>query len=101
MFGKRAPDGSTTGAPHAINDDDDDHEDLFNNNNRRTNANGYGDAMSSVPESVVAPSEEEAERNELLEYDMWEGQFNLSEDTASTGVAKAIKNAKNQQRLFM
>jgi hypothetical protein len=62
----------------------------------------------------------EQDPNEMLEYDMWEGQFSLSsqEDNvsnqfggsnnsldsfglcnASTGVVKAIKNARNQQKL--
>ena len=58
----------------------------------------------------------EQDPNEMLEYDLWEGQFSLSSPEtetapdenfgskmefigASTGVAKALKNARNQQKL--
>ena len=74
--------------------------------------------MSSVasPEAGGAADED---ANEKLEYDMWEGQFSLSEDDGSmtnsasstatltaAGTAadlvmdpKAVKNAKNQQKV--
>ena len=78
--------------------------------------------MSSVASSEASAVDEDA--NEKLEYDLWEGQFSLSEgDTAASGSMtnsvsstvtltasgaaadlvvmdpKAVKNAKNQQRV--
>jgi hypothetical protein len=57
--------------------------------------------MSSVTpsESVFGADEEEADRNEQLEYDLWEGQFSLGGPDEAAPVSKAIKNAKNQQRM--
>ncbi len=38
-----------------------------------------------------------------LEYDLWEGQFSLitADDVGGAPVSKAIKNAKNQQKLYV
>lgn len=50
--------------------------------------------------------QDETDPNELLEYDLWEGQFSLSGTAADqaagdqVGVAKAIKNARNQQKMY-
>ena len=65
---------------------------------------------TSIDSNVV--SEEEADRNELLEYDLWEGQFSLTSEDEGQGqttdplgspsavsASKAIKNARNQQKL--
>ena len=75
--------------------------------------------MSSVASSEAGGAADE-DTNEKLEYDMWEGQFSLSEGEAGSmtnsqgstatltaaGTAadlmvdpKAVKNAKNQQRV--
>ena len=79
------------------------------------------DTMSSVASSEAGGAADE-DTNEKLEYDMWEGQFSLSENgeagtsmtnsqsSAATLTAagtaadlvvdpKAVKNAKNQQRV--
>ena len=78
------------------------------------------DTMSSVASSEAGGAADE-DTNEKLEYDMWEGQFSLSEGEAggsmtnsqgstatltAAGTAadlvvdpKAVKNAKNQQRV--
>ena len=77
------------------------------------------DTMSSVASSEAGGAVDE-DTNEKLEYDMWEGQFSLSEGEAGSmtnsqsstatltaaGTAadlmtdpKAVKNAKNQQRV--
>ena len=75
--------------------------------------------MSSVASSEAGGAVDE-DTNEKLEYDLWEGQFSLSEGEAGSmtnsqsstatltaaGTAadlmvdpKAVKNAKNQQRV--
>ena len=80
--------------------------------------------MSSVASSEAGGAVDE-DANEKLEYDLWEGQFSLSEGdaasmtnsvsstvtlTAASGTAaaaaadlmldpKAVKNAKNQQKV--
>lgn len=54
-----------------------------------------------------APHDEDAneasERNENLEYDLWEGQFSLlssaSSSSTSSSNSKAAKNAKNMRKL--
>ena len=45
--------------------------------------------------------QEEADRNELLEYDLWEGQFSLSgeQPEGGKGGSKAVKNVRNQRRM--
>ena len=76
--------------------------------------------MSSVASSEAGGAALDEDTNEKLEYDMWEGQFSLSEGEAASmtnsqssaatltaaGTAadlvadpKAVKNAKNQQRV--
>ena len=71
--------------------------------------------MSSVTSEVNFGDEDEADRNELLEYDLWEGQFSLTSNNVAGGEAaedeedepsssassKAAKNAKNQQKLAL
>ena len=78
--------------------------------NKMTSKNG----VRQDEEEEVDP---DTDPNEMLEYDLWEGQFSLSSPEtetpngdlelgtkvefigASTGVAKALKNARNQQKL--
>ena len=80
-----------------------------------------GAEMSSVASSEAGALVDE-DANEKLEYDLWEGQFSLSETTTGNGSMtnsvtstvtltaagtaadlmmdpKAVKNAKNQQRV--